>query len=161
MNELVRDAALVLRGDAMARDVPLRLELDEGPSLIRGDRVQIQQVLVNLLLNAIEASAGVPTEERQVLVRTRVAEDTVQVSVEDRGPGLPVGFETRIFEPFYSTKPHGLGMGLSISSTIVQAHGGCLRGTNHPSGGAVFSFGLPRAGEGDDSPDQSELPRSH
>jgi PAS domain S-box-containing protein len=110
---------------------------------IQVDRVQIQQVLVNLLTNAVEAMGGAPKGARQIAIRTAVGEGAVEVAVADRGVGLPPGRETKIFEPFVSTKPNGLGMGLSIARTIVEAHGGRLWAEANPAGGAVFQFTLP------------------
>ncbi len=141
VNQAVRDAAHLLRGDTLAHGVTLRFHLEPGTTLVRGDRVQIQQVLVNLILNAFEASEAAPGKN-EVLVRTAIVENAVEVTVEDFGPGLPDGFEARIFEPFHSTKANGMGMGLSISRSIVEAHGGRLRASNRPTGGAVFTFSL-------------------
>jgi signal transduction histidine kinase/integral membrane sensor domain MASE1 len=142
VNQAVRDAAHFLKGDTLAHGVTLRLQLETGPAFVQGDRVQIQQVLVNLILNALEATAGAPEGGAEVFVRTSIAEDEVEVSVEDPGPGLPDGFEARIFEPFHSAKPSGMGMGLSISRSIIEAHGGWLRAANRSAGGAVFTFAL-------------------
>ena len=142
IHQVVRDAAHLLRGDALAHAVTLRLNLEPGTSFLLGDRIQIQQVLVNLILNAIEAT---PIGTREVVVGTSIVESAIEISVEDRGPGLPEGFETRIFEPFYSTKSDGMGMGLSISRSIVEAHGGRLRASNGSAGGAVFAFTLALA----------------
>jgi C4-dicarboxylate-specific signal transduction histidine kinase len=145
MNDLVRDVSHLVRGDAVAHGVTLRLELAPGEAVVLGDRVQIQQVVVNLILNAFEAGAGERAGSGEVLVRTAVVRRTVEVSVEDGGPGIPAGHEARLFEPFHSTKPGGMGLGLSISLSIIQAHGGSLRGANRASGGAAFSFSLALA----------------
>ena len=110
------------------------------------DRVQIQQVLVNLLSNAVEAMQTSPADRRRITIRTSVHDAAVEVAVSDRGVGLPPGSETKIFEPFVSTKPEGLGMGLSIARTIVEAHGGRLWAESNPEGGAVFHFTLPLRG---------------
>ncbi|HEY7698028.1 MAG TPA: ATP-binding protein, partial [Vicinamibacteria bacterium] len=142
VNQAVRDAALLVKGDTLAHGVTLQLQLEPGAPLVRGDRVQIQQVLVNLILNALEATSDVSREDGEVLVRTSLVDGEVEVRVEDRGPGLPEGLEARIFEPFQSTKPDGMGMGLSISRSIVEAHGGQLRAANGSAGGAVFAFAL-------------------
>jgi signal transduction histidine kinase len=142
---VVRDAEHLLRGDAVAHAVTLRLHLDPGTPLLLGDRIQIQQVLVNLILNAIEATPARSMGNGEVVVRTTIVESAIEIGVEDRGPGLPEGFETRIFEPFYSTKSDGMGMGLSISRSIVDAHGGRFRASNGSAGGAVFTFTLALA----------------
>jgi two-component system sensor kinase FixL len=110
---------------------------------VRADRVQIQQVFVNLLSNAVEAMHGVAPDLRRITIQTSLADAAVEVVVSDRGVGLPPGSETKIFEPYVTTKPQGLGMGLSIVRTIVEAHGGRLWATANPQGGAAFHFTLP------------------
>jgi signal transduction histidine kinase len=145
INHLVRDVSHLVRGDALAHGVTLRLKLSPGDAVVLADRVQIQQVLVNLILNAFEAGARERARGGEVLVRTAVVRRTVEVSVEDRGPGIPADQEARLFEPFHSTKSDGMGLGLSISLSIIQAHGGSLRGSNRASGGASFTFALALA----------------
>jgi C4-dicarboxylate-specific signal transduction histidine kinase len=145
INHLVRDVSHLVRGDALAHGVTLRLKLAPGDAVVLADRVQIQQVLVNLILNAFEAGARERARGGEVLVRTAVVRRAVEVSVEDRGPGIPAGQEARLFEPFHSTKHDGMGLGLSISLSIIQAHGGSLRGSNRASGGASFTFALALA----------------
>ena len=109
-----------------------------------GDRVQLQQVVLNLVMNAIEAMSTVGERPRELLVRTRNIEDQVQVTVEDSGPGLdPNGME-KIFDPFYTTKASGMGMGLSICRSIVQSHGGRLWATAKDGPGTMFHFALPK-----------------
>lgn len=110
------------------------------------DRVQIQQVLVNLLRNASEAVEPVPVERRRVIVQALPVGDGVQISVSDNGPGVPPESELAIFDPFFTTKKDGLGLGLAISKTIVQAHGGELQVAVNPTGGATFRFLLPAEG---------------
>jgi signal transduction histidine kinase len=106
--------------------------------------VQVQQVLLNLLTNACDAVGENVNGERSVLVRTSVLDDsTVQVSVVDRGVGIGAETLGRIFEPFVTTKPHGMGLGLAVCRTIVSAHGGTLSGVNNPDRGARFDMTLP------------------
>jgi C4-dicarboxylate-specific signal transduction histidine kinase len=136
----------LLHIDARAREVALRLRLNSGSAIVRGDRVQLQQVLLNLVLNGIEAMASTPRRDRRILVETSVVGNRAEVRVEDNGPGIPPGREEQVFEPFFTTKPAGLGMGLSIASSLVQAHGGTLRASNGTSSGAIFTFDLPLAG---------------
>ncbi|HJS74112.1 MAG TPA: ATP-binding protein [Vicinamibacteria bacterium] len=145
VNDLVREVISLLDIDARAREVVLKLRLNGASAVVRGDRVQLQQVLLNLVLNGIEAMASTPRRDRRILVETSVVGDRAEVRVEDNGPGIPPGREEQVFEPFYTTKPAGLGMGLSIASSLVQAHGGTLRASNGGSSGAVFVFDLPLA----------------
>jgi signal transduction histidine kinase len=146
VNDLVREVVSLLDIDARAREVALRLRLDKSSAVVRGDRVQLQQVLLNLVLNGIEAMASTPRRDRKILVETSVVGNRAEVRVEDNGPGIPPGREEQVFEPFFTTKPAGLGMGLSIASSLVQAHGGTLRASNGASSGAVFTFDLPLSG---------------
>ena len=120
------------------------MQLADGLPRISGDRVQLQQVILNLIMNAIEAMSGVEEGSRELLISTVEAEsEGVLVAVSDSGPGLPQASLARIFEPFYTTKSSGLGMGLSICRSIVEAHGGRLWATPNEPRGAVFSMMLP------------------
>ena len=112
--------------------------------LIQGDRVQLQQVILNLIINAVEAMSGAREGSRELLISTRIFQsDGVLVLVRDSGPGLaPAGLE-RIFEAFYTTKPGGLGMGLSVCRSIIEAHGGRLWANPNVAQGAVFQFTVP------------------
>jgi two-component system sensor kinase FixL len=142
----IRDAvALVLVGSGQF-DIRLRYDLDPSASEMLADRVQIQQVLVNLLRNAIEVLRQEPRERREIVIATRLAEmDEIEVSVIDNGPGLPPELIERLYTQFVSTKgAAGLGLGLSICRRIVEAHGGELRAENNENGGATFSFTVPR-----------------
>jgi signal transduction histidine kinase len=149
LNTLSRDVAKLVSSDAVVRNVTVRLDCDPQPALVHCDRVQLQQVILNLLLNAMEAMAECIEGNRTVTVRTRNSDaKTVQVSVEDTGPGLQNGSQELIFEPFYTTKPAGMGMGLSIVRSIIEAHGGAIWAVNNPTCGATFHFTLPWAGRG-------------
>lgn len=131
--------------DSEARRCGVSVVLDVGAAgEILADRLQIQQVVVNLLRNAYEASADVPRGDRVVTVRARRGGDAVEISFEDRGPGIPGEQRERIFEPFYTTKRDGLGMGLAISRSIVEAHGGRLEVAPGAGRGAVVTAFVPR-----------------
>lgn len=107
------------------------------------DRIQIQQVLVNLIRNAIEAMAVSAPDKRSLSIQARIDGSMVQVRVTDSGCGLDPAMTTRLFEPFQSTKPTGLGLGLAICRTLIEAHGGSIGAAPNPSGGTVFFFLLP------------------
>jgi len=142
VNQVVRDIAGLVHTDAILRN--LAIDLDLAPALppVRGDRVQLQQVLLNLVLNGMEA-VGPHGEGRRLVVQTLQADGTVRVAVRDQGPGIPAAELARIFDTFYTTKPNGMGMGLAISRSIVEAHGGRIWAENNPDRGATFSFTLP------------------
>ena len=146
LSALIREVADLLSSETIIRDVALSLSFDRVPIYTKGDRVQLQQVVLNLLQNAMEAMSDEHRSGRVIHVSCR-AEDNgpVHVSVQDSGPGVRKGAEQTIFEPFYTTKSGGMGMGLSIVRSIVEAHGGSIGVRNHPSGGAVFEFTLQRA----------------
>jgi signal transduction histidine kinase len=147
LGELVRDVAVLVTNDALIRQVTLRLSLPHGPVFVDGDRIQLQQVLLNLLMNALEAIGDDPSKPRQINVRARSADDTtVDVEIRDTGPGMPTPV-ARVFDAFYTTKPSGMGMGLPIARSIVEAHGGSIQVANHPAGGATVHFRLPLASE--------------
>jgi signal transduction histidine kinase len=120
------------------------LDLAPGLPQVRGDRVQLQQVILNLVLNGLEAMGEPNGRDRALVVRTsRAGPATVSVAIEDSGTGIDTADVDRLFEPLYTTKAEGLGMGLAIARTIVDAHGGELRASNNPAGGATFQFSLP------------------
>jgi signal transduction histidine kinase len=124
--------------------VQVTAELAEQLPPLRGDRVQLQQVMLNLLLNALEALNGAGEGTREVLIRTQPdGAGGVQVSVQDSGPGLAPERLEQVFEAFYTTKASGLGMGLSICRSIIEAHGGRLWASPNTPHGAVFQFTLP------------------
>ena len=146
LSGLIREVADLLSSETIIRDVALSLSFDRVPIYTKGDRVQLQQVVLNLLQNAMEAMSDEHRSGRVIHVSCRAEENgPVHVSVQDSGPGVRIGAEHTIFEPFYTTKAGGMGMGLSIVRSIVEAHGGSIRVRNHPSGGAVFEFTLQRA----------------
>lgn len=144
---VIGDVVLLLQGDASLRNCRVSLDFSAGLPRVRGDRVQVQQVAVNLLLNAFDAMKECPPAERQLVVRAgRDGASLVKVSVSDHGPGLQGEEPDRIFEPFYTTKADGLGMGLAISRSIVEAHGGRLWAETGKGRGATFCFTLPTSG---------------
>ena len=147
LNLLTQEVMGLLRSDAQIRGIALLLELTPENPVVHVDPIQFQQVVMNLVRNGMEAisTSGKPRENRQVIVRTVVdADDAAGVSVEDSGPGLSPEVLRRIFEPFFSTKDHGLGMGLSISRSIVESHGGRIFPGNSQTGtGAVFHVRFP------------------
>ena len=146
LNAVTEEVAGLLRFDAEARLVKLTLELSRSVPGVRGDRVQLQQVLLNLILNAMDATNGCEAGRRCVAVCVRPREEEVEVAVSDSGHGIPAENLKRLFEPFFTTKPTGMGLGLAISRTIIEAHGGRLWAENNPEGGATFRFTLPLDG---------------
>ncbi len=163
IGEAVREMLAITRGDHDFRDVTMQLELAEDLPQALGDKTQVQQVIFNLLLNARQAIVGVRIAKdreqnpgaggkAEILVSTgRDASGQVTVSVRDSGPGISAEAIARLFEPFFTTRPDGLGMGLPICCSIVKAHGGRIWAENHPDGGAVLTFTLPAesgSGEG-------------
>ena len=147
INGLIREVILV-RSEAVKNGVSVRTELAEGLPLILGDRVQIQQVLLNLIINALEAMA-VGEEPREMLISSRKSEKGgLQVAVRDSGPGLGQADLERVFASFYTTKPGGMGLGLAICRSIIEVHCGRIWATAHAPRGAVFEFTLP-AGQGE------------
>jgi two-component system sensor kinase FixL len=143
-NELIQEVLKFLKYDLTARSVRVVTECTAGLPPIRGDRVQLQQVLINLILNARDAMAQSTEHARILTLRSRRVEDEIiQISVADTGIGIAPGDEENIFQPYHTTKPQGLGLGLSLSRSIVHAHGGRLWVENQSSGGAVFHFTTP------------------
>jgi two-component system, LuxR family, sensor kinase FixL len=146
---VISDVAALVHSDAILNGVRIVLELNPGLPPARGDKVQLQQVVLNLLLNAFDAMKDCPVIEREVKVRAEMAgADAVRVMVRDRGSGLSGDKLDKIFRPFYTTKRDGLGMGLTISRSIIDAHGGRLWVENNPDRGATFYCTLPVSEEG-------------
>ena len=126
--------------------ITVNTNLMDGLNPVQGDRVQLQQVVLNLVLNAVEAMGSVEGRDRELLVSTKQTEGNgVLVAVRDSGPGIDPGHLDRVFEPFYTTKASGVGMGLSICRSIIEAHGGRLWAEANEPRGAVFQFTLPAA----------------
>jgi signal transduction histidine kinase len=145
-NELVRETMSLAHGDLATRSIDAVLELAPALPAVRGDRIQLEQVMLNLIMNAAEAMAPGGSEGRRLTIRTAVAADgQVQVGFVDRGPGFAPDMVDKLFEPFYTTKPQGLGLGLSISRSIIAAHGGRIWGSATPGHGASFQIALPPA----------------
>jgi PAS domain S-box-containing protein len=143
INTATREVIELTRGEAVKTGVAVRMEFANGLPLIRGDRVQLQQVLMNLIVNAVEAMSGIDAP-RELLISTGKAESgDVRVAVRDSGPGIAPAELERLFEAFYSTKSSGLGLGLSICRSIVEAHGGRLWASANEPCGATFQFTLP------------------
>ncbi len=146
LNDLIGDVTRLLGTDAIIRSTTVTLEPASAPVVVTGDRVQLGQVILNLLMNAMDAVTAVPEAQRKVVVRTEGAQSRAHVAVEDAGPGLEPQALERLFQPFYTTKVSGMGMGLSIARSIVEAHGGKIWATNNRTRGATFHFTLPTAG---------------
>jgi two-component system, LuxR family, sensor kinase FixL len=147
VNVLAGEVVKLLTSDAIMRDVSITVDLDPALPLVRADRVQMQQVILNLLMNAMEAMTGTDRSEHIVIVRTTSEDDkTVHLAVQDTGPGLEPGTEATVFEPFYTTKSDGMGMGLSIARSIVVAYGGRIWAVNNPTAGTTFHVTVPVTG---------------
>jgi len=143
INEAIEEVIMLTQSEVRRNRVALRMELAADLPPVAGDRVQLQQVVVNLLLNAIEAMSTVEDRERDLVIRTqRGTGDEVRVSVRDSGIGFDPLSAERIFDAFHTTKPGGLGMGLSISRSIVESHGGRLWAVSNDGPGATFQFTL-------------------
>jgi len=142
------DIMRLARAAMSEHGVVLKTQLSEGLPRIFGDRVQLQQVILNLVMNAIEAMSEVREEPRELLISTGNADpDGILVTIGDSGPGLPDANPERIFDAFYTTKASGLGMGLSICRSIVEGHGGRLWATPNQPHGAAFFMMLPVGGK--------------
>ena len=143
IEEIVEETLRLVAVETRKARVTVETSFSADLPPVQVERVQIQQILVNLLSNAIEAMQTSPADLRRVTIQTSVCDRAVEVAVSDCGVGLPPGGETKIFEPYVTTKPDGVGMGLSIARTIVDAHGGRLWARSNPEGGATFCFTLP------------------
>jgi signal transduction histidine kinase len=147
VNQKIVEVLAFTEQELRSHDIVLETRLDNALPQIVGDRVQLQQVLLNLIMNAIDAMRGVNDRRRELTIVSARRPDGVVVEVRDSGIGLDPQRAERVFEAFYTTKPEGLGIGLSISRSIVEAHGGRLWATPNEPNGAVFRFSLPVAEE--------------
>ena len=145
-NALVQDVAVLIESDAVLRNVAVSFDFAPEPVYVNGNRIDLEQALLNVVTNAMDAVADRPVPQRIVDIQTRQHEGGgVHLVIRDRGTGLPAGSEERIFEPFVTTKPTGMGMGLAVARSVVDNHGGSIRAANHPEGGAVFTISIPEA----------------
>jgi C4-dicarboxylate-specific signal transduction histidine kinase len=147
INEVIQEVVILLRKEATRNHVSLRTELADNLPRVTGDRVQLQQVVINLVMNGIEAMRSLTHRPRSLLVKSARNHGEVLVQVQDSGTGIDADQVEHIFEPFFTTKPGGIGMGLSISRSIVESHGGRLWAESGPEG-ALFQFTLPPSGNG-------------
>ncbi|HEU4523524.1 MAG TPA: ATP-binding protein [Gemmatimonadales bacterium] len=162
LSQLAGDVLRLVASDAILRRVRIHSRLEPDLPGIVGDRVQLQQVILNLVVNGLESMSDVAPGQRHLTIRTGQPDpDSVEVTVEDTGPGISAETMSRIYEPFFSTKPDGLGMGLSICRSIAEAHGGRLEASNGHRGGARFVFTLPVAGTPHDTHSPRQEQRSY
>jgi PAS domain S-box-containing protein len=144
MNAVIEDTISLVHHEAERNEIVLRTELHPGVPSVSGDRVQLQQVILNLAMNAIESVAGLDHEPKRLMIRSRLLNTgELFVSVEDTGPGIQANQTDQLFAPFFTTKPQGIGMGLPICRSIIEAHGGRLWAARNEPRGAVFQFALP------------------
>jgi two-component system sensor kinase FixL len=145
--KLVEEASALALVGVKEQGIRVRTQYDLDVDLVLADKVQVQQVLLNLMRNAVEAMAGAP--RRDLLLSTAAAEGMAVINVADSGPGIEAEIAAQLFQPFVTSKPHGMGVGLSISRTIVEAHGGRIWTEPNPGGGTIFRFTLPRVSDED------------
>ena len=144
VNDTIGEVIALARQELRSNSIVLATQLSNDVPPVLGDRIQLQQVLLNLILNAIEAMSAVKDRPRELTITSRLdGPDGVLVQVRDTGPGLAREHEDRLFEAFYTTKAEGLGIGLSISRSIIEAHGGQLSAAQNAPHGAIFRFTLP------------------
>jgi signal transduction histidine kinase len=144
INDVIEDVTPLVRHEVLAHGVSLRLELAAALPPVLGDRVQLQQVIVNLLLNGIQAMRSVTDRSRELLIRSREhGTDQILVAVEDSGTGIEPQNVDRLFNAFFTTKPDGMGIGLSVCRSIIGQHGGRIWATGNSGAGSTFQFTLP------------------
>lgn len=153
VNDLVQDVVSFVRAEARDKGITIRMELGDPMDPVMADKIQIEQVMLNLVRNGIDSMNDNNSTRRELTVRTGMTARTgVEVTVSDTGRGLAPDAAEHVFEPFFTTKPNGMGMGLSISRSIIETHGGRLRATPAPEGGAAFTFSLPASSGAGESP---------
>jgi signal transduction histidine kinase len=145
VHAVIRETLGLVEHTMSMRQVEASVDLSPSPCVIDGDPVLLQQVFVNLVVNAVDAMADLPPHRRRVTISTDVRTSDVDVSVRDTGPGLPADRLDKPFVPFVTTKPRGLGIGLTMVQTLVDAHAGTIVVRNHPKGGAIFTVTLRRS----------------
>jgi C4-dicarboxylate-specific signal transduction histidine kinase len=145
LHAVIDETVALVAHDMTARQVSASVNHSSSPCVIDGDQVLLQQVLVNLVMNAIDAMADTPPGRRCVTISSHVRAADIDVSVRDTGPGVPAHILDKLFTPFVTTKARGLGIGLTIVRSIVDAHGGTIVARNHPDGGATFTVTLRRS----------------
>src|SRR4029077_16785240 len=143
LNDVVCETLGILSSLAVGRNVELTSFITQGALPILGDRIQLQQVILNLVVNGIDAMKDTPGENRIISIRTARVEKFAELSVSDRGSGIAEDKLKEIFEPFFTSKADGMGMGLSIARTIIEAHNGMISAKNRDHGGASFQIRLP------------------
>jgi signal transduction histidine kinase len=149
LNEAAREVLALSLSELQRNRILVQQEFADGLPLVAGNRVQLQQVILNLLRNASDAMSAVDDRPRQLLIGTeRDEDDHVRLMVKDAGVGFAPQASDRLFDSFYSTKNDGMGIGLSVSRSIIESHHGRLWATPNPGPGATFSFSIPRASEG-------------
>jgi C4-dicarboxylate-specific signal transduction histidine kinase len=145
LNEAAREVIALLSSELQKSNVAVRLELSDPLPFVNGDRVQLQQVILNLIRNASDAMSCVVERPRQIVVRTELEGDQVRLSVQDAGVGLTPEIANQMFESFFTTKSDGMGVGLSVSRSIIEANHGRLWATANDGTGATFTFSVPCA----------------
>jgi PAS domain S-box-containing protein len=143
LNDVLQNVVTIFHSEAVFRNVDIETDFEKSLSPVLADGIQLQQVTLNLIMNAAEAMNQNSPEERKIILRTEAVDTCVRVSVRDLGQGIREENLERVFQPFFTTKGNGLGLGLAIGKSIIEAHGGRIWAENHPEGGAVFAFELP------------------
>lgn len=148
LNKIAKDVIELLHGEAIERGITCLTDLDPDLPAVKGDEIQLQQVIVNFVMNGFDAMAVTPGEDRQITIRSRNRAGGVALEVTDAGPGIEPAMQERLFDAFFTTKSHGMGMGLSICRSIVEAHDGKIEVFNNEPRGATFRISLPQAPAG-------------